>query len=82
MSAYMTNKNDEQLNIANLQDTMPDKESATYSNTFNISWLGSSITPKASYKGKTVKFAVSIFGPQGPVFYVRGDIGKLNFKEA
>ncbi len=37
----MTNKNDEQLNIANLQDTMPDKESATYSNTFNISWLGS-----------------------------------------
>ena len=145
----MTNKNDEQLNIANLQDTMPDKESATYSNTFNISWLGSSgvtnsavveqtdydgkglhiefivsgtpalqtaciitvipkncelksddskvsvevdggnlnktfirdITPKASYKGKTVKFAVSILGPQGAVFYVRGDIGKLNFKE-
>ena len=39
------------------------------------------ITPKASYKGKTVKFAVSILGPQGAVFYVRGDIGKLNFKE-
>ena len=33
----MTNKNDEQLNIANLQVTMPDKESATYSNAFNIS---------------------------------------------
>ena len=31
------------------------------------------ITPKASYKGQTVKFAVTIVGAEGAVFYARGD---------
>lgn len=35
------------------------------------------ITPKASYKGQTVKFAVTIFGAPGAVLYARGDIGSI-----
>lgn len=35
------------------------------------------ITPKASYKGQTVKFAVTIFGAPEAILYARGDIGSI-----
>ncbi len=58
---------------------MFDSSAVTVTNSFNISWLGSacviSITPSASYKGKTVKYSVSISGAQDAILYARGDIG-------
>lgn len=35
------------------------------------------ITPKASYKGQTVKFAVTITGAPDAILYARGDIGSI-----
>ena len=35
------------------------------------------ITPKSSYAGQTVKFAVTIVGAEGAIFYARGDIGSM-----